>query len=773
MGDVFDPSATADPSGHKTNMLNMPNEILHHIAAFLDYDSDISALSQTCKDLHFIADHILAPRKPTDPQSSHYLVWLKHLLTKGDVDKLNRLLTSTIRLPQDENILGFVSTFAVKRNHLDMIKLVVDNYPSCLTQKYQGMSLTGIAVRYHQSKINKFLTSRGCLDSRPENRLVFDALEEGSLSKFRHAIEVLKCPIDSQTALKSEIGITVIAEIHFSSCTPLWVAAYKGRLDIVKYLIDLGADTSIGSDRVPALFAAASANRSKVVTFLLESGAHPDLEKIGCFGWRFLTGSKNKMTDLLIEKLDFDALSTQTFKAVDVADSKRTELAASALVAFAIESGKKEFMTRLFEGSHSLIIRKAVSGSNHLLVKLVKNGFIQEVDSIVASTHLHQSLMSLPYALYDVTYWLFDGQEPPDDVFLLRYFYKKTEDFVHTPCIALETTNARNIETGCSPEPDQSPTNHAAVFKKRWLQLLKSYTSRGDVLQAFISLGFLQHLTSEEVKEIFQSICIIGSRASFQVWLHVLPQFGLDLNSPSKQGDDFTSHWRYRTKSPSRIAKDMPESRLETLFEYALYGCPSKALFSLLARPDMNLTPTNKTCQKLFALAVCNCRNQTVKWFLNNGFAADMKYGDGGMPLLCLVAQSRFHVSNTVDLLLERGASANAMNKYSKSALFYAAARGKTGLVKTLLAHGADPLMSSHGYHQAKNKYETPLGQAVFRERAEIVDMFLKTLESRRVKIDWLLSLLPGGIAPESNEFKIARALTRTHWRMEYPVPGS
>ncbi|KAJ5909633.1 hypothetical protein N7504_004276 [Penicillium tannophilum] len=767
MGAFLDLPATPDPSRRKMNISNIPNEILHQIATFLDYESDIFALSQTCKDLHSIADRILAPRKPTDPQSSHYLVWLKHLLTKRDVDKLHRLLTSTIKLPQDENIIGFVSTFAVKRGYLDIVRLVVDNYPSCLTQTYQGMSLTKLALRYNHSKINRFLTSRGCLDPRPENGQIFNALDEGSLSKFRHAIEVLNCPIDSETALTSDLGGTFVAGVHFTSRSPLWVAAYKGRLDIVKYLINLGADTSTRSDPVPALFAAAMANRSEVVVFLLESSAHPDLQKIGCNAWRILTGCKNRMTELLIEKLDFDALTLQTFKSVDSADSKRTEYAANNLVRFAIESGKKELMTRLFQGSHSAAIRKAISGSGYLLEPLVRNGCIHEADLIMASIDLHKLQLFLPHTIYGAIDWVPGNQEPYGNAFVLKYFYEKTEDFVHAPGITLETTNAQDSGAGCIPEPVQNTTNQAAVFKKAWMQLFKSYSTRGDVLQAFINLGFLQYLTKEEAKHTFQRICIHGSRASFQIWLQVLPQFGLCLDSSSEPGDDLTDGWRYYSDRRYRSVKHSPESRLETLFEYALYGCPSKSLFSLLARPDMELRPTNKTCLKLFALAVRNCRNQTIDWFLNNGFAADLKHGEGDMPLLCLAAQSRFHVAKTVDLLLERGVSASTMN----SALFHAAENGKTRMVRTLLAHGADPLMGSHRHPKPPSKYETPLGRAILGERVEIVKMFLETLESRRVRIDWLLSLVPPGTG--TNEMKIARALTQTHWRMAYPVPKS
>ncbi|KAJ5549284.1 hypothetical protein N7513_006518 [Penicillium frequentans] len=461
------------------NILNIPNEILDQIAISLDYDSDISALSQTCKDLHSVAGRILALRKPTDPQSSDYHIWLKHLLMKRDVSKLRRLLTSTIKLPRDENIIGFVSSFAVKRGDLEVVRLVVDNYPSCLTTTYHGMSLTKLALRYDHSKINRFLTSRGCLDPRPENRHIFNALDEGSLSKFRHAIEVLNCPIDSKTALTSDLGGTSVSGAHFASRTPLWVAAYKGRLDIVKYLINLGVDTSIRSDPVPALFAAAMANRSKVVFFLLELSAHPDLQKIGCNAWRILTGCKNRMTELLIEKLDIDALTLQTFKSVDSADAKRTEYAANGLVRFAIESGKKEFITRLFQGSHSAAIRKAISGSGYLLEPLVRNGCIQEADLIMASIDLHKLRLFLPHTLHGAIDWMPGNQEPYGNAFVLKYFYEKAENFVHAPGITLETTNAQNSGAGCFPEPAKNPTNQAAVFKEAWMQLFKSYSSRG------------------------------------------------------------------------------------------------------------------------------------------------------------------------------------------------------------------------------------------------------------------------------------------------------
>lgn len=759
------------------NILHIPNEILDQIAIFLDYDSDISALSQTCKDLHSIAGRILALRKPTDPQSSDYYIWLKHLLMKRDVIKLRRLLTSTIKLPRDENIIGFVSSFAVKWGDLEVVRLVVDDYPVCLTQKHGGMSLTEIAARYDHPTINTLLTSRGCLDSRPENREIFDALEEGSLSKFRHAIEVLKCPIDSQTALGRGFSSGMVGRPYYS-CTPLWVAAYKGRLDIVKYLINLGADPNFESDPVPALFAAAWKNRSKVVTFLLESGAHPDLEKIDYSTWMDLLDFRTEMTALLVEKLDFDAFSVRAFNSVDSTNLKSTERTAVHLLRFAKRSGKKELMTSLLQGKHSSIIRKAISGNGGLLECLVRDGYIEEVDSIITSSGMHQS----PSVFFDTLFntmrsvlidydWrqnqhgLFLDKHIYDGISVLKYFYKKTQNSLNLPVIALEPINAQKIGLASSQEPVQHHTNQVAVFKDMWMQSFKRYFTRGDVLQVFVDLGFPQYLTSDEVKDTFQGISIHGSRASFQIWLQqVLPHFGLDLDSPSFKGD-----WRYRA------AQTPPEAHFKTLFEYALYGCPSASLFSRVARPNLELALTDKTCLKLLELAVRNCRTETIKWFFNNGFQADIKCGDNDTPLLCLAAQSEFNVTNTLNLFLDRGVSVNATNEYNESALYYAVKYGKNPLkvVRTLLAHGADPLLCSNRCD--KFEHGTPLGQAVLKQNVEIVKVFLEVLDSRRVTIDWLLSLVPRGKG--DRDLEIARALRRSHdkfhWRMAYPVPGS
>ncbi|KAJ6128208.1 hypothetical protein N7471_009425 [Penicillium samsonianum] len=594
-----------------------------------------------------------------------------------------------------------------------------------------------IALQYQHTKVRKFFISRGFLDPDPQHGHIFEALREGSLCKLRHAIEKLQYPIDSPTQWRGDSFLTPIGGRCFATCTPVWVAALKGQLDIVKYLVNNGADTSAQSDLVPPVFAAASANQWKIVTFLSASGAHPDLEKISLLAWNWLVAFKNKSTALLIEKLDFNAFVIHILNSVDSADSRVASFTAISLVEFAMKSGKKEFMTPLFQGNHSSTICNSITSydllANRLLVDLVRNGYIEEADLIVAS-------MAMP---------LYAGRSLSTGP--LACFYERLRDILHTPGDGLETANSPNIEPSCSQELPQSTIKQSTVFKESWMKLINEHSMREGALQGFIDLGCLQCLDSKDVKRIFQ-----------MVWFGVLDQFGLTLHSPSDPDPErpLRTAWRY---GPARYSTG---PQLQTLFEYALYGCPPASFRSLVARPDVDLAPTNETCLKLFELAICNCRTETILWFLNNGFQADTKFGESKTPPLCLLAQSRYNETTAVNLLLERGASVHAADKYNRSALFYAAIYTKTRLVRSLLARGADPLQTSLDREKRQN---TPLGKAVWHGRVEIVEMFLEALNVRRVRVDWLITYVLNSRG--GNYLKVDKALRRTHWRMVYPVP--
>jgi uncharacterized protein len=60
--------------------------------------------------------------------------------------------------------------------------------------------------------------------------------------------------------------------------TPLTLAAFEGRVKIVKYLLDVGADPNYSaSNGWTPLIAAANDGRKRVVEILLDAGANPNL----------------------------------------------------------------------------------------------------------------------------------------------------------------------------------------------------------------------------------------------------------------------------------------------------------------------------------------------------------------------------------------------------------------------------------------------------------------------------------------------------------------
>ncbi|WP_333694464.1 ankyrin repeat domain-containing protein [Flavobacterium sp.] len=59
--------------------------------------------------------------------------------------------------------------------------------------------------------------------------------------------------------------------------TPLILASYRGNLDMVKFLLDSGAQVNVGTSMGSALMAATVKGHYEVVALLLEREANPDL----------------------------------------------------------------------------------------------------------------------------------------------------------------------------------------------------------------------------------------------------------------------------------------------------------------------------------------------------------------------------------------------------------------------------------------------------------------------------------------------------------------
>jgi ankyrin repeat protein len=103
---------------------------------------------------------------------------------------------------------------------------------------------------------------------------------------------------------------------------------------------------------------------------------------------------------------------------------------------------------------------------------------------------------------------------------------------------------------------------------------------------------------------------------------------------------------------------------------------------------------------------------KAVALLLDRGATVDAVDGEGVTPLILASYRGKTEVAK---LLLERGAGVNAQEKRNGlSSLSHAVGRGDKDLVSVLLAHGADPLLKS-----ADGR--TPLERAEANGASEIV----------------------------------------------------
>ena len=108
---------------------------------------------------------------------------------------------------------------------------------------------------------------------------------------------------------------------------------------------------------------------------------------------------------------------------------------------------------------------------------------------------------------------------------------------------------------------------------------------------------------------------------------------------------------------------------------------------------------------------------KAVALLLERGATVDAVDGEGVTPLILASYRGQTEV---VKLLLERGAAVNAQEKRNGlSSLSHAVGRGDKELVRVLLAHGADPLLKS-----ADGR--TALGRAEANGATEIVALLKK-----------------------------------------------
>ena len=171
---------------------------------------------------------------------------------------------------------------AVGNGNLDIVKCLVEECGANIQQQgiWKGDSnrqrfsqVTPLWVATYKNELNvvKYLASKG---ARIERRNGTDRTPELQIAAGKGNLKIVKCLVEECGADIQQQGIwqKEYNQQEFTEVTPLWVATYEKKFDVVKYLVskDARIERRDGTDRTPELHIAAGKGNLKIVKCLVE-----------------------------------------------------------------------------------------------------------------------------------------------------------------------------------------------------------------------------------------------------------------------------------------------------------------------------------------------------------------------------------------------------------------------------------------------------------------------------------------------------------------------
>lgn len=247
----------------------IPTEIVLIILGELEYASEVSALGQTCRRLHEVTDDYLI----THFAPTYSPLGLHRVIEAGNLDAFNKVLLAGVefdtpfyrRASPEQTPLRL----AASKGQVTIIDSLARFFgPSTVTDKAYEVAKEAVQ-NGHVAVLDQLLWMGASLDIPDEftmRTILSIAAEHGQLECVQFLFNN-GCNVNSWDVFQQ---------------TTLWWACKQGHLDVVKFLVETGADPEFPSIEFPCpepIYIAALGGHRAVIQYLLDQGAHPTFKQ--------------------------------------------------------------------------------------------------------------------------------------------------------------------------------------------------------------------------------------------------------------------------------------------------------------------------------------------------------------------------------------------------------------------------------------------------------------------------------------------------------------
>ncbi|KAF8129139.1 ankyrin repeat-containing domain protein [Mycena galopus ATCC 62051] len=210
-----------------------------------------------------IVELLLAHGADVNIEGGIYGTALQAACARGKVEIIKLLLDHGADMNIEGGYHGTALQCASAKGNVEIVKLLLDHGADMnIKGGFYDMVLAAAAV-YGQLDVAKLLLDHGA-------SVNIEGCTNPALRNAEGKLEVVKFVIEQ--------GADLHIDLPYHG-TPLCAASERGELEIVKYLIEHGADPNIHCSQGRALRHASTGGNLEVVKFLIEHGADPNIEE--------------------------------------------------------------------------------------------------------------------------------------------------------------------------------------------------------------------------------------------------------------------------------------------------------------------------------------------------------------------------------------------------------------------------------------------------------------------------------------------------------------